>query len=214
MITSNYINVVNTEHSVCQDKELRIDDCCVGVAYFELKLFVCHFQLIAVYNCDGIRETEIFRQDQNSIIWSMTKSTQNTLVCLLGNESMWSLKVIDIKGCFLKQVFRYNIECNLIPSQCLSSVLADLEGNVYLHNKYVCLKITKTGKVEKFNLSDDEFVDVCYDAKNDMLVFLCSTSPLLISPNSSEETDMYKIGLDNELKITRMHEGNFYILGI
>lgn len=205
----HYIFVLETEHNLRPDHFFLIADRCVGVAHVKQNIYVGQFQFIAIYNDSGKKKKEIFKQVKNNIIWFMTKGPQNTLICSVGSLSNWSLKVINTKGDILKDIFRYNTESRLLPSLFLSEVLTDLEENVYLQNRYVCLKVTPKGKVEKFDFPEEDIVAVCYDASIDMLVFLFPDFLVLKSPNASQETNMYKIGLEKELKITTIYEGHF-----
>lgn len=115
-------------------------------------------------------------------IISITKSTEKTLVCLQDGDGAWSLKVVDRRGHILRTIYTYNWDFRVIPPVFFPLLQTDLEGNVYVHNNYYCLRITKDGYLEKFKLPETEIADLWYDANIDMLVCLCSEFLIFKSP--------------------------------
>lgn len=182
---SSYIYLIETDVLRVVRVIPIFDEVCKGVVQIEEMLYIGFGFGIAVCNSDGQRKGFLNELSFGDMIIHVAKGPQNTLFSLEGNPFDFALKVVDTSGRLLRSFYRS--KSTLLSSPPFPSQMTiDLEGNVYVldHKTSSCLKITPEGNLETFQYPESRITNICYDANNDMLVFLCMNCIALKSSKS------------------------------
>lgn len=198
------IQMLETTNELRTVNYFGIPENCIGIVHVSSLLYVCFETRISVYERTGQFKEDIFKRgslfkpDGLDRIMSMAKGLNNSLVCLHGSIFDWYVDIINTKGGRLKNLFTYSSEIPAAPQLFVSSLSADLKGNVYMFNNSMCLKITQKGKTEEFPFPGNLF-DTCYDPQMDMLLMSFQGRFVLKSTDLGQAIEICGYELDTDL---------------